>query len=59
MEENQAIVCLVGDNIRKTPGVGGAGFRGAERDQRADDFARRVAAEYQPGGGRERPARAR
>jgi aspartate kinase len=30
MEENQAIVCLVGDNIRYTPGVAARVFRALE-----------------------------
>ena len=33
-EENQAIVCLVGDNIRHTPGVAGRAFRAVDRNIR-------------------------
>ena len=47
---------MVGENIRHTPGRRRARFHGAERHQRAHDFARRVAAEYQRGGGGGGPA---
>ena len=46
MEENQAIVCLVGENIRRSAGRGGPRFRRDRCDQRPNDLARRVAAEY-------------
>ncbi len=52
IEDQHAIVCLVGENIRQNSGNGGARVRGAEGYQCADGFAGRVAAEYQPGGGR-------
>ncbi len=51
VEDNQAIVCMVGDNIRHTPGVASRAFAASQRHQRAYDFAGRVAAEYQRGGG--------
>ena len=51
VEDSQAIVCMVGDNIRHTPGIASRAFDVAEEHQCADDFAGRVAAEYQRGGG--------
>ena len=55
---DQAIVCLVGDNIRYTPGVGAPRLRRARGRQRPHDLARRVAAESQLRGGGGRPERA-
>ena len=44
VEGGQAIVCLVGENIRYTPGVAGTRLRRAQRNQYPDDLARRLAA---------------
>ena len=52
IEEAQAIVCLVGDNIRYTPGVAARVFRSLESDQYPDDLAGGIAAESEPRGGR-------
>ena len=43
VEEDQAIVCLVGDNIRYTPGVASRTFAALERHQHSDDLAGRIA----------------
>ena len=45
IEEDQAIVCLVGDNIRHTPGVASRAFSAAERYQHPHDLPRSVAVE--------------
>ena len=59
IEEDQAIVCLVGENIRYTPGVAARVFDALERHQRPHDLAGRVAAEPQLRGGGGGPACAR
>ena len=50
---SQAIVCLVGENIRYTPGVARARVQRAGRHQHPHDLAGRVAAEYELRGRRE------
>ncbi len=56
-EREQAIVCLVGDNIRYTPGVARARVHGARRHQHSHDFAGRVVVESELRGGGSRPVR--
>ena len=45
VEHDRAIVCLVGENIRDTPGIGSARLPRSRERQRAHDFAGRLAVE--------------
>ena len=51
MEPDQAIVCLVGENIRYTPGVAARVFSALRGVEYPDDFAGRVTVESQRCGG--------
>ena len=56
MESDQAIVCLVGDNIRYTPGVASHVFNALKEIEHSHDFAGSVAAESECCGGGARSA---
>ncbi len=53
-KSDQAIVCLVGENIRYTPGVASRVFEALRRHQHPHDLARSVAVESQLSGRRKR-----